>query len=83
MLLEWAMRIVSLPGVPYEMKALVSNELLPLLREEIDYQILHKTLFVVGVPESVLADKIEPFEDDFQGLLNWRICRVQEWCDCV
>ena len=63
-------RIVSLPGVPYEMKALVSNELLPLLREEIDYQILHKTLFVVGVPESVLADKIEPFEDKFPGSIK-------------
>ncbi len=63
-------RIVSLPGVPYEMKALVSNELLPLLREEIDYQILHKTLFVVGVPESVLADKIEPFEEEFPGSIK-------------
>ena len=59
------LRIVSLPGVPYEMKALVSDELLPLLREEINYQILHKTLFVVGVPESVLADKIEPVDDQF------------------
>ena len=58
-------RIVSLPGVPYEMKGLVSNELLPLLREEIDYQIIHKTLFVVGVPESVLADKIEPVDHEF------------------
>ena len=63
-------RIVSLPGVPYEMKALVSNELLPLLREEIDYQILHKTLFVVGVPESVLADKIEPFDEEFPGSIK-------------
>ena len=63
-------RIVSFPGVPYEMKALVSNELLPLLRAEIDYQILHKTLFVVGVPESVLADKIEPFEDEFPGSIK-------------
>ena len=52
------------------MKALVSNELLPLLREEIDYQILHKTLFVVGVPESVLADKIEPFEEEFPGSIK-------------
>ena len=63
-------RIVSLPGVPYEMKGLVSNELLPLLREEIDYQIIHKTLFVVGVPESVLADKIEPFESEFPGSIK-------------
>ena len=63
-------RIVSLPGVPYEMKGLVSNELLPLLRAEIDYQIIHKTLFVVGVPESVLADKIEPFESEFPASIK-------------
>ena len=63
-------RIVSLPGVPYEMKGLVNNELLPLLREEIDYQIIHKTLFVVGVPESVLADKIEPFEFKFPNSIK-------------
>jgi nicotinamide-nucleotide amidase len=58
-------RIVSLPGVPYEMKALISDGLFPMLREEIDYQIVHKTLFVVGVPESVLADKIEPHDHKF------------------
>jgi nicotinamide-nucleotide amidase len=58
-------RIVSLPGVPYEMKGIIKDELLPLLQDEIDYQIKHKTLFVVGVPESVLADQIEPYEGNF------------------
>lgn len=57
--------IVSLPGVPFEMKALVSDGLLPLLRDEIDYQIIHHTMFVVGIPESVLADKIEPHDHLF------------------
>jgi nicotinamide-nucleotide amidase len=58
-------RIISMPGVPYEMKHIVQDGLLPLLRDEIDYQILHHTLFVVGVPESVLADRIEPLEEEF------------------
>ena len=58
-------RIISMPGVPYEMKHIVQDGLLPLLRDEIDYQIIHHTLFVVGVPESVLADRIEPFEGEF------------------
>lgn len=57
--------IVSLPGVPYEMKGLVTGELLPIIREKINYQIQHKTQFVVGVPESVLADRIEPVEHLF------------------
>lgn len=54
--------VCSLPGVPYEMKALVKDGLLPLVRERINFQIRHKTQFVVGIPESVLADRIEPFE---------------------
>lgn len=58
-------RIISMPGVPYEMKHIVQDGLLPLLRDEIDYQIIHRTLFVVGVPESVLADRIEPLEGEF------------------
>ena len=58
-------RIISMPGVPYEMKHIVQDGLLPLLRDEIDYQIIHHTLFVVGVPESVLADRIEPLEGEF------------------
>jgi len=59
------LRIISMPGVPYEMKHIVQDGLLPLLRDEIDYQIIHHTLFVVGVPESVLADRIEPLEGEF------------------
>jgi len=51
-------RIVSLPGVPYEMKGIIKNELLPLLQDEIDYQIKHKTLFVVGVSDLELAAKV-------------------------
>jgi nicotinamide-nucleotide amidase len=58
-------KIVSLPGVPYEMKALVSDELLPILRDEVDFQILHHTMFVVGIPESVMADLIEPVDHQF------------------
>ncbi len=57
-----AVKICSLPGVPYEMKALVKHGLLPIVRDSIDFQIRHKTQFVVGVPESVIADRIEPFE---------------------
>lgn len=63
-------RIVSMPGVPYEMKGIVEDQLLPLLRDEIDYQILHHTLFVVGIPESVLADRIEPLEDQFPASIK-------------
>lgn len=55
---------VSLPGVPYEMKALISNEVLPKLQEKFRFPyILHKTLLIFGVGESALAERIEAWED--------------------
>lgn len=55
---------VALPGVPYEMKALISESVIPKLKEK--YQcpyILHKTLLVYGLGESTLAARIEEWED--------------------
>jgi nicotinamide-nucleotide amidase len=55
---------VSLPGVPYEMKYLVENELIPKLVRE--YQrpfILHKTILTYGQGESVIAERIEDWEN--------------------
>lgn len=55
---------VSLPGVPYEMKALIQNEVLPKLTNKYHLPfILHKTLMVYGLGESTLADRIESWED--------------------
>lgn len=55
---------IALPGVPYEMKYLVSQEVLPRLRERFDMDvILHRTLLTYGVGESAIADQIEHIED--------------------
>jgi len=55
---------ISLPGVPFEMKALISNEVLPKLRQKFQLPfILHKTLMTYGLGESVIANRIEQFED--------------------
>lgn len=64
--------LVSLPGVPYEMKHLVADKLLPMLREKItiDKVLVHKTLLTQGVPESILAEKLEPFEDGLPACLS-------------
>ena len=54
---------IALPGVPFEMKALVENNLIPRLKEK--YQcpfILHKTLLIYGMGESTLANRIEAWE---------------------
>ncbi|MCY1722388.1 competence/damage-inducible protein A [Prolixibacteraceae bacterium Z1-6] len=55
---------VSMPGVPFEMKYLVEFELLPKLRATGKTKaIFHKTVLTQGVPESMLADKLETWED--------------------
>ncbi len=55
---------VALPGVPYEMEALVLESVLPRLRAmgRID-TILHKTILTQGVPESVLAERLAGWEN--------------------
>ena len=55
---------VSLPGVPFEMKALITNTVIPKLRETFKFPyILHKTLLTYGLGESVIADRIKNFEN--------------------
>ena len=60
---------VSLPGVPYEMKNLVTEKLLPYIKEQFKLEaIVHKTVLTVGIGESLLAEKIEQWEDSLQPL---------------
>ncbi|TXG35656.1 competence/damage-inducible protein A [Seonamhaeicola maritimus] len=55
---------VSLPGVPYEMGALIEYKVIPKLKEKYSLPfILHKTLLIYGIGESALAARIEAWED--------------------
>ncbi|MEI6864973.1 competence/damage-inducible protein A [Flavicella sp.] len=55
---------VSMPGVPYEMKGLMTNTVLPYLKNKFKLPfILHKTVVTFGVGESDLAEKLEDWED--------------------
>ncbi|AUP78209.1 competence/damage-inducible protein A [Flavivirga eckloniae] len=55
---------ISLPGVPYEMNALIEEQVIPKLKEKYNCPyILHKTLLVYGLGESALADRIESWEE--------------------
>ena len=54
---------ISLPGVPYEMKGLMNDEVLPRISEKFDRPfILHKTLLTYGLGESVIAERIKEWE---------------------
>ncbi len=55
--------IISLPGVPYEMKSILANEVIPkLVKRYKTPHILHKTIITQGLPESVLATTISDWE---------------------
>ncbi len=57
--------IISLPGVPFEMKALISNEVIPALQKHYTRPfIIHKTLLTYGLGESVIAERIEHWENE-------------------
>tara|TARA_B110000238_G_scaffold193094_1_gene229133 strand:- start:15 stop:1265 length:1251 start_codon:yes stop_codon:yes gene_type:complete len=54
---------VSLPGVPYEMKGLMNDEVLPRISQKFKRPfILHKTLLTYGLGESIIAERIKEWE---------------------
>ncbi len=54
---------VSLPGVPHEMKGLMTNEVIPRLPDHFSLPfILHRTAYTSGIGESALAEKIQAYE---------------------
>ena len=52
---------ISMPGVPFEMKGIMINEVFPKLRDH-THAIFHRTVLLYGIPESQLAEKIESWE---------------------
>lgn len=62
---------ISLPGVPYEMKYLVENEIIPKIVKEYERPyIIHKTILTYGVGESTIAEKIEDWENNLPEFIK-------------
>lgn len=62
---------VSMPGVPYEMKGLMKDEVLPRLQKRFNRPyIIHKTILTYGVGESVIAEKIEDWENNLPSYIK-------------
>lgn len=62
---------VSLPGVPFEMKYLVEKEIIPKLVKEFERPyILHKTILTYGQGESLVAERLEEWEDSLPEFLK-------------
>ena len=54
---------VSMPGVPHEMKGMMTDYVIPALQKNFKLPfILHKTLLTSGIGESFLAEHIKDFE---------------------
>lgn len=63
--------IVSLPGVPYEMEHLMQDEVMPRLKARFALrQIVHRTLITAGLAESILAKRIEAWEESLPDYLK-------------
>ncbi len=55
---------ISLPGVPFEMKHLMTEAILPKLRGHFQTPVIkHKIIRTVGIGESFLAERIDAWED--------------------
>jgi nicotinamide-nucleotide amidase len=62
---------ISLPGVPYEMKYLVENEIIPkVVREYKRPYIIHKTILTYGQGESLVSERIEAWESSLPEFLK-------------
>ena len=55
---------VSMPGVPYEMKGMVTDDVIPEIKKRFKLPfIYHKTILTQGIGESVLSELISDWED--------------------
>jgi nicotinamide-nucleotide amidase len=62
---------ISLPGVPYEMKYILENGIIPKIVKE--YQrpyIIHKTILTYGQGESLVAERIEDWENNLPEFIK-------------
>ncbi len=62
---------ISLPGVPFEMKNLMRDAVIPKISKAFERPyILHKTIVTYGVGESALAEKIADWEEELPSFIK-------------
>ncbi len=55
--------VISLPGVPYEMKGIMTEEVFPRVKERFQLNSMyHKTILTQGIGESFLAEQLNDWE---------------------
>jgi nicotinamide-nucleotide amidase len=62
---------ISLPGVPYETKHILENEIIPKIVKEYERPyIIHKTILTYGQGESLIAERIENWENNLPEFIK-------------
>lgn len=63
--------VVCLPGVPFEMEALMTESVLPMLQERFNLSaVVHRTAITFGLAESMLAERIAAWESALPEFLH-------------
>ncbi len=63
--------LISLPGVPFEMKHIMANVALPIIADKFQsIPFIHKTVFTAGEGESFIADKLVDFESKLPSYIS-------------
>ena len=75
---------VSLPGVPHEMKGMMTTRsVAPAATGIHNAFIAHRTLLTAGVGESLLAETIQIGKNSFPHISSWPIYRIMAWYGCA
>ncbi|HVX52670.1 MAG TPA: CinA family nicotinamide mononucleotide deamidase-related protein [Chitinophagaceae bacterium] len=62
---------ISMPGVPHEMKGIMTDHVLPLLKERYNLPyIAHRTLITFGIGESMVAERIQQWEEALPSFIK-------------
>jgi len=60
--------VISMPGVPHEMKYIMNEHVLPMLTSKVAGSvIIHKNIMTFGTFEALLAERLETFEKELPG----------------
>jgi len=64
--------VVSMPGVPFEMTAMMEQVVMPMLQQRFlsGFSIIHHTIMCTGIGESFLAEKIAEWENQLPTCLS-------------
>jgi len=63
--------VVAMPGVPFEMKGMITNTVIPWLKEKYELpEIVHRMVYTQGIAESMLAEQLFDWENNLPATIK-------------